>query len=144
MNKEPLPTRIVTTMQEIDNLWNQWYESSDLHGAREYQNKLVMLLAELSTVIKTARNRELGSYSIRRWKQATRLLDHKSTGMSVKESEETAIKETKEERDEENEADADFEGLKVLQSALMQKIQFCQDCCNDIKHHSKMATNTGP
>ena len=135
---EPLPTRIVSTMAEIDKLWEAWYQNSDLHGAREFQNKLVMLLAELSSVIKTARNRELGSYSIRRWKQATRLLDHKSTGMSVKESEETAIKETKEERDEENEADADFEGLKVLQSALMQKIQFTQDVTNDLKHFQKM------
>jgi hypothetical protein len=137
----PLPTRIIGTMEEIDKLWEQWYQTSDLHGPREFQNKLVILLSELAGVIKTARNRELGSYSIRRWKQATRLLDHKSTGMTAKESEETAIKETKAERDEENEADADFEGLKVLQSALVHKIQFCQDVSNDIKALLRMSTN---
>jgi hypothetical protein len=134
---KPLPLRVTEAFAAVDADWMRLYEMSDLKGVREHHLGLTRLLADFPDMMKAARNAELSSHAIRRWDQATKLLNHKATGMTVKEAEEESRLDVKKQFLKEIDDDANMVGLETLMRALLEKIRFTEAIANDIKHFSK-------
>lgn len=134
--------RITAALENLDrDTAHPEQQMPTLLTIREHQRVLTNLLAEMATALSEAKKSELGTYVRRRRIQAemfrkARMDDH----MSAKDAEESSRLLIGEECDQEIQAAVYLTHLEVLHRALLEKVQFCKDWANDIKHLDRMET----